>query len=117
MLNNIHVRYMQIMHVLLSPALKRKQGTLKLIRPSVCPSLCPSVCHKNSNLAHIFWSSNDGALIFGMHDPCDKHFQLTQCHDLDLWPFSNLLPHGGPQFSKFACFNNKHLFSTLKKQS
>ena len=43
-----------------------------------------------------------------MHVPCDKPFQLAPCRDLDLdlWPFSrsNLLPHGGPQFSEFACF-------------
>ena len=68
-------------------------------------SPCPSVRHKNFNLAHIFWSINDRALIFGMHDPCDRPFQLTPCLDLDLWPTSrsNLLPGGGPPFSEFAC--------------
>ena len=84
------------------PRLSRKLGTLKLIRLSVCLS----VCHKNFNLAHIFWSINDRALIFGMHDPCDKTFQLTSCLDLDLWPTSRskLLPGGGPQFFKFGCY-------------
>ena len=89
------------------PRLSRKWGTLNLIRPSVPPSVRPSVRHKNYNLAHIFWSINDRALIFGMHDPCDRPFQLTPCRDLDLnlWPTSrsNLLPGGGPQFSEFAC--------------
>ena len=70
-------------------------------------SVRPSVRHKNFNLAHIFWSINDRALIFGMHDPCDRPFQLTPCRDLDLdlWPNSrsNLFPGGGPQFSEFAC--------------
>ena len=50
----------------------------------------------------------DRALIFGMHDPCDKPFQVTPSRDLDLelWPSSRskLLPSGGPQFSEFACF-------------
>ena len=62
-------------------------------------SVCQSVCHKNFNLAHIFWSINDRALIFGMHDPCDKPCLLIPCCDLDLdlWPTSrsNLLPGGG----------------------
>ena len=56
--------------MLLSPAFAKALGTLNLIRPSVRPS----VCHKNFNLAHIFWSIKDRALIFGMHDPCDKPF-------------------------------------------
>ena len=59
---------------LLSPAFRESVGTLNLIRPSVplsvcpsvCLSVCLSVCHKNFNLAHIFWSINDKALIFGM---------------------------------------------------
>ena len=65
-----------------------------------------SVCHKDFNLAHIFWSINDRALIFGMHDPCDMSFQLVPCGDLDLLPTSrsNLLPGGGPQFFELACF-------------
>ena len=58
----------------------RKQGTLKLIHPSVPLS----VCHKNFNLAHIFCSINDRALIIGMHDPFDKPSQLAPCCDLDL---------------------------------
>ena len=82
----------------MSPALLRKWGTLKLIHPSVRLS----VCHKNFYLAHI-WSINNRALIFGMHDPCEKPFQLASCHDLDLLPtsMSNLWPYGGPQFSEF----------------
>ena len=66
-----------------------KAGDIKT-HSSVCPSVRPSVCHKNFNLTHIFWSINDRALIFGMHDPCVKPFQLTPCRDLDLWP-SNLV--------------------------
>ena len=51
----------------------------------VCLSVCPSVClSKNFNLAHIFWSINDRALIFDMHDHYDKPFILVPCFDLDL---------------------------------
>ena len=41
-----------------------------------------------------------------MHDPCDKPFQLAPCRDLDLWPTSRskLLPVGGSQLSKVACW-------------
>ena len=59
------------------PRLSRKRGTLKL----VCPSVRLSVRHKNFTLAHIFWSINARALIFGMYDPCDKPFQFPPCHD------------------------------------
>ena len=59
-------------------------GTLNLIRPSVRPSVRLSVRHKNFNLAHIFWSINDRALILGMHDHCDKPFLLVPCGNLDL---------------------------------
>ena len=54
-------------------------------------------------MAHTFWSIKDRALIFGVHDPCDKPFQVMPCRDL--WPSSRskLLPGGGPQFSEFAC--------------
>ena len=102
------------------PPLSRERGDIKS-HSSVCPSLCPSVrpsvrlsvCHKNFNLAHIFWSIKDRALIFGMHDPCDKPFQVMPCHDL--WPSSRskLLPSGGPQFSKFACFYICRLWAWL----
>ena len=93
------------------PRFRESVGTLNLIRPSFCPSVRPSVrpsvCHKNFNLSHNFWSINDRALIFGMHDHCDIPFLLVQCDDLDLdlWPVSrsNLLPSGGPQFFEFAC--------------
>ena len=86
------------------PPFRESGGTLKLIHPSVCLSVHPSVC-LSQKLAHIFWSINDRALIFGMHDPCDKPFLLIPCGDLDLWPTSrsNLLPGGGPQFCEFAC--------------
>ena len=47
-------------------------------------SVCPSARHKNSNLALIFWGINDRALIFCMHDPCDKPFLLAPCRDLGL---------------------------------
>ena len=46
------------------PRLSQKGGGGDIKTPSF-------VCHKNFNLAHIFWSINDRALIFGMHDPCD----------------------------------------------
>ena len=84
------------------PPLSRKRGDIKS-HSSVCPSVHQSVCHKNFNLAHIFWIIKDRALIFGMHDPCVKPFQVTPCFDLDLWPSSRskLLPGGGPQFSEF----------------
>ena len=88
------------------PPISRKCGDIKS-HLSVRPSLCPSVRHKNFNLAHIFWSINDRALILGMHDHCDKPFLLVPCGDLDLWPISrsNLLPGGGPQFFEFPCYS------------
>ena len=66
-----------------------------------------SAYHKNINLAHIFKSINDRALIFGMHESCDKPFLLVSWGDLDLWPSSrsNLLPGAGPQFFEFACLS------------
>ena len=95
--------------LLLSPAFRESGGTLKLIRPSVSPSVCQSLCHKNFNLAHIFWSINDRALIFGMHDPCDKPFLLILCGDLDLdlWPTSrsNLFPGGGTTILRICLFS------------
>ena len=63
------------------PCLLRKWGTLKLIHLSLCLSICPSLSHKNFNLPHIFWSINYRALIFGMHDSCDKPFLLVP------WPW------------------------------
>ena len=57
-----------------------KVGHIKLVRLSIRPS----VCLKNFNLAHIFWSINDRALIFSMHDPYDKSFLLVLCSDLDV---------------------------------
>ena len=81
-----------------------KAGNIKT-HLSVRLSVPLSVCHKKFNLAHIFWSVNDRALIFGMHDPCDRSCQLTPCCYLDLWPTSrsNLLLSGGPPFYEFAC--------------
>ena len=52
-------------------------------------SVPPSVCHKNFNLAHIFLSINGRALILGMHDPCDKPFQLAPCCDLVIYSYVN----------------------------
>ena len=89
------------------PGLSRKRGTLKLIRSSVCPS----IGYKNVNLAHVFWHINDRALIFGIHDPCDKPFLLLPCGDLDLWSTSrsNLLPGGDHKFSNLLVrFINNH---------
>ena len=88
--------------LLLSPAFCESGGHSNSL---VCPSICLSVCHKNFNLAHIFWSINDRALILGMHDHCGKPFLLVQWGDLDLWPISrsNLLKGGGLQFLEFAC--------------
>ena len=50
------------------PHFRESVGTLNLIGPSVCLSVPLSVrpSHKNFNLAHIFWSINDRALIFSM---------------------------------------------------
>ena len=62
----------------LSPAFHESKGIKTHL------SIYLSVHHKNLNLAHIFWSMNDRAMIFGMHDPCDKPFQLAPCRDLDL---------------------------------
>ena len=62
----------------LSPAYRESEGIKTHL------SVCPSVHLKNLNLAHVFWSINDGAMIFGMHDPYDKPFQYTPCRDLDL---------------------------------
>ena len=91
-------------HLCFCPPPFAKAGDIKT-HSSVRPSVHLSVCHKNLNLAHIFWNINDRALIFGMHDLCDKSFLLVPCGDLDLWPTtrSNLLPDWGPQFFEFAC--------------
>ena len=98
--------------------LSQKLGTLKLIRQSVCQSVSQPVCHKNFNLANIFWSINDRALIFGMHDPSDKPFLLIPCGDLDLdlWPTSrsNMLPGGESHFFKFACFSRFTRFCAVR---
>ena len=78
-----HCQYLSASYpIIFVPSLSWKRGALKLIRPSVCPS----VCHKNFNLAHILWSINDRALIFGMHDHYDKPFLLVPCRALDLSP-------------------------------
>ena len=70
-------------------------------------NLYTSVCHKYFNLAYIFWSK-DRALIFGMHDPWDKPFQLAPCLDILPTSRSNLLPQGGNSlkywlFLQFDC--------------
>ena len=65
------------------PPFFAKAGDIK-IHSSVCPSIPPSVCYKNFNLAHIFCGINDKALIFGMHDYCDKLYLLVPCCDLQL---------------------------------
>ena len=62
----------------LSPAFRESVGIKTHL------SVCPSVHLINLNLAHIFWSINDRAMIFGMRDPYDKPFQFTPCRDLDL---------------------------------
>ena len=78
-----------------------------------------SVFHKNFNLAHIFWSINDRALIFGINDFCDTPFLLIPCSDfdLDLWPTSRsyLLLGGGPQFFEFACYSCHFLLQILEE--
>ena len=125
MVVKVHYRYLHRLNSLILdlgtfvndfylPRLSRERVTLKLIRPTVCQSVRPSVCHKNFNLAHIFWSINDRALIFGMYDPCDKPFLLIPCSDLDLWPTlrSNLLPGGGQQFFEFACKYSTYVICT-----
>ena len=87
---------LMVCYILVVPRLWLKRGILKLIGLSVR--------HKNFNLAHIFLSINDGALIFGMHDPCNKPFLLVPCGDLDLWPTSRsiLLLGRELQFFEFA---------------
>ena len=80
-----------------------------LTHSSVRLSVSPSVrLSQNFYLTDIFLSINDRALIFGMHDPCDKSSLLVPCGDLDLdflpTSRSNLLPGGGPQFFEFACY-------------
>ena len=105
----LSLHYMFLVWPLCCPPPFAKAGEIKT-HSSVCPSVrlsfTLSVCHKKINLAHIFWSINDRALIFSMHKPCDKSFRFVPCGDLDLWPTSrsNLLPGGGPQFFEFACF-------------
>ena len=93
-------------YIYLSPAFRESGGhSNSFVRPSVSPSFRLS---QNFNLTDIFWSINDRALIFGMHDPCDKSSLLVPCGDLDLdflpTSRSNLLPGGGPQFFEFACY-------------
>ena len=90
--NNLEAGMWDEVLLFLSPALSQKWGTLKLI----CQSVCLSIGYKNFNLAHIFWSINDRALIFGMHDPYYKPFVLVPCGEFDLWPTSrsNLLLGG-----------------------
>ena len=73
-----------------------KTGDIKT-HLSACQSVRLSVT-KNFKLAHIFWDIKERALVFGMHDPCDKPFLLVSCDDLGLhhWPTSRstLLPGG-----------------------
>ena len=71
----------------------------------VCPSVCLAFHYKRFNLAHIVWSINGRAIIFGMNDPWNMSFQLTPCCDLDLWPTSrsNIVAARGLQFSEYAC--------------
>ena len=61
-------------------------------------SIYPSVHHKNLNLAHIFWSMNDRAMIFGMHKPCDKPHVVTLTFKV------KVVSGRGPQFSEFSKF-------------
>ena len=50
-------------------------------------------------------SINDRALIFGMHDPCDKSFLLLPCGDLDL----DLLPTSMSNYCRAGDHNSLHL--------
>ena len=119
--NAYHSGYLALT-VIYCPPPFAKAGDIKThlsVCLSVRPSVRLSVCHKNFNLAHIFWSINDRALILGMHDHCDLPYLLVPCSDLDhdLWPISrsNLLPGGGPQFFEFLrlAFPNRRVFSRL----
>ena len=107
---NLHVYMKLLWHHFIVPRFRESVGTLNLIRLSVRPSVplsvCPSVRHKNFNLGHNFCTITDRALILGMCVLCDKTFPMVPCRDLDrdLWPRSNLLASGGPQFSEFACW-------------
>ena len=90
-----------------APCLSQKRGTLKLIRLSVHLSVPLSVTKTLTWLisSEVLMMEHKKKMIFGMHDPCDKPFQLILWLDLDHWPNSRskLLPGGRPQFSEFAC--------------
>ena len=67
--------------------------------------------HSSIPQSNIFWGISEATLIFGMHDPFHKPFQLVPCLHLDLFQglnFMNLLHCKGPQSSKFACLNMHH---------
>ena len=83
------------------PPLSQKRRDIKS-HSSDCPSVCPS---QNFILCQNCCNITSRALILGMYVLCDKTFPMVPCRDLDgdLWPTSNLLSSGVPQFSEFAC--------------
>ena len=81
-----------------------KAGDIKT-HSSICPLVCSSVTI-NFNLAHIFWSINDRALIFGMW----QAFSIGTMRWP--WPLIYLEVKVGrwePQFFEFACLFLYHL--------
>ena len=67
---------------LIVPHFHESEGTLNLIRLSVCPS----VCHKNFNLSHNFWTIKDRAFIFHICIPYEETCPFIQ-QILTLWPW------------------------------
>ena len=100
---------LHLVRTLFCPRTLRNYGGHKnqFVRPSIGLSVRPSVCHKNSNLAHIFWSVKDITLMFGMSYPWKKSFQLAPWRDfnfdLNFFQGNLFCPPGGQQLSEFAC--------------
>ena len=65
--------------------LLQKQGKTKKKNLFAHLSVILSPPPKTLNMSRIFFSVDSGALIFGIHNPCDKTFELVHCFGLDLW--------------------------------
>ena len=108
--------------------MQKSKSTLQLFRTLFCPRTfaklvggikthlsvrllfflpIPLSVAKNFNIVHIFWSTKDITLMFGMDDPWKKSFQFAPCRDLcfdlDLLQGQFILPARGQQLSEFAC--------------
>ena len=86
-------------------------GIISSVHMSICLFVHLLVCHRNFNLAHICWSINDRALIFGMHDPCDKPFQLPWPWPLTYFKVKFVATWVTTIFFEFACANK--LYSSI----